>query len=58
MKIPLVGTSLDCKPFETVEAGGDQNHWLYCSVEDGVFHGYGSPANLGKVLEIFRQWAS
>ena len=55
VEIPLEGTGLEGKPPEGVQMGGDESDCVNCSVEGGVFHGFGSPANLHQPLETFRR---
>lgn len=36
----------------------NEGDWVLCNVEDGEFHGYGGPNNLGEIIEIFLIWAN
>jgi hypothetical protein len=61
VKIDVVGTALEGKPFAPVQRGGartmdPQPPWLHCFLEEGVFNGAGDPTTLEEILEIFLEW--
>ena len=63
VKIDLVGTPLERKPFSPVGSGDFESldprpPWLRCYVENGVFNGAGDTSKLGEILRVFNAWAS
>lgn len=56
--IDLAGTGLDGKPFSgpDIGRGEDGDDWLYAHMQGSVFEGYGGPAKLGAILDVFRVW--
>lgn len=58
VRIDLVGTALDGKPFERIERrDADGEFELCCEIKDGQFSGFGDPESLGEVLAIFLEFA-
>ena len=55
--INLEGTNLEGKDFKKMAIDNGDDDWLFCWVENVVFNGVGDPNKLGKILEIFRDWA-
>jgi hypothetical protein len=58
LKIDIVGTVLEHKAFDLIsDRMDDENEWLRCWKEDGVFRGVCGPTRLEDVLEHFLLWA-
>jgi hypothetical protein len=57
LKISLRDTELSKKKMQVIDIVRSGNDWLYCSIEDDVFLGFGGVFNLPEVLQIFRNWA-
>ncbi len=63
VKVDLVGTDLEGRPFEAVVRGdvignaSPQPPWLHCYAHDGVWNGAGDLSTLSEILEIFVAWA-
>ncbi len=57
LKVDLVGTPLEEKPYEAVKVERSSNDWIHCSVKDGVFSGFGGPGSLNCLIQAFRHWA-
>jgi len=57
LKVDLVGTYLEGRPYETLKVERSSTEWIHCSVKDGVFNGFGGPGNLKTLIATFRQWA-
>jgi hypothetical protein len=63
VKIDLIGTELESRPFVAVSAGtGKDDHpeqtiWLSCTTRDGVWQGAGDETQLVRILAIFLDWA-
>lgn len=56
LKISISETSLQGKQFKTIDINRNENDWLYCSVEQDIFQGFGGSFNLPEILQIFRDW--
>lgn len=56
LKINLIETTMQYKNFETIDINRSEHNWIYCSVEDKTFKGYGGPFNLPEILQIFYFW--
>lgn len=63
IKIDLVDTELEGRPFDTVDYGVFEqaetsgHEWMHCKVEDGQFCGAGGPLKLGEIINVFLGWA-
>lgn len=58
VRIPLVATCWETKPFERTEVQRDEHDWVHAWVEDGFYHSACGPTNLSEALFIFREWIS
>lgn len=56
IKVNLFDTPLERKPFDPIRRDGDKN-WISCRVENSSFNGWGGPANLEELVQIFLTWA-
>jgi hypothetical protein len=54
LKISLNDTDLERRYFEAIDINRSEHDWMYCSVEEKVFKGFGGPLNLPEILQIFR----
>src|SRR5438874_7686272 len=64
LKINLINTTLDKKPFEALKIERSKTDWVFCSVkpwtkswDEHVFEAAGGPFNLEEMIQIFRKWA-
>lgn len=58
LKVNLMFTPLEQRHFARVdERFRSDDDWVSCFVRDGNFCGFGGPANLIEIIEIFRGWA-
>jgi hypothetical protein len=64
LKIQVVNTPLDHKPFEALRIDRTKTDWVDCSVkpwikswDEHVFQAAGGPLNLEEMIQIFRNWA-
>ncbi len=58
IKIELKDTYLYKIPFDEIKVQKeDEDDWILCKVEDGIFQAYGGPRNLEDLLGIFLDWA-
>lgn len=57
IEISLTDTYLEERQFETVQEYMNDNNWIHCSKNDGLFKGGGDCNKLDIILEIFREWA-
>ena len=61
--IDINGTKLETAPFKEIaenvnaERFAQGPRWLCCRVERGVWHGAGDETTLGRILDIFLEWA-
>ena len=59
IRIQLEDTILNKEVFEkTVIQREDEDDWLHCKVENGVFDGNCGPRNLEEIILVFRKWVS
>ena len=62
VKIDVVGTNLQDKPFAPIKRGVDAHHrpqephWLSCEVKDNVFSGAGDSDQLETIFKVFLEW--
>ena len=40
-----------------IDINRSENDWIYCSVKNGLFEGFGGPFNLSELVNAFRAWA-
>jgi hypothetical protein len=60
LRVDLVGTALEHKPFEQVRRECDDaasTDWIHCKVESGRFEAAGGIPNLPDMIEAFLSWA-
>ena len=57
LKVSLDETEVQDQEFQIVEINRTENDWLYCSVKEKIFEGFGGHYNLVEILQIFREWA-
>jgi hypothetical protein len=55
--IDLTETVLELQPFKTVEVDRNDQDWMRCWVDNGVFKGRGGPKNLNEILGVFLNWS-
>lgn len=58
LKITIGETNLSKKEFPPVEISRSENNWIFCTVKQDIFEGFGGPLNLEELIEIFRSWAT
>jgi hypothetical protein len=56
LKIDLVGTTLETKPFRTVERLGELD-WMNCQRSETQFIAAGGPKLLPELISVFLDWA-
>lgn len=56
LKVSLDETELQNRDFQAVDINRSEDDWVYCSVKDNLFQGFGGPFNLPELLHIFRNW--
>lgn len=56
VKVNLNETKVQYKLFQTVDINRSENDWVYCTIEEKTFNGYGGVFNLPEVIQIFRDW--
>lgn len=57
IKISLNETNLVDKSFDVIDIDRSEQDWIYCSIKDRMFEGFGGPFNLPELLRIFRVWS-
>ena len=57
LKISIGETNLSQKEFSVIDVNRSENDWIYCSVKNGIFEGFGGPFNLDDLVKTFRNWA-
>ena len=57
LKIDLVGTGLESKPFTPIEDTSSEDGWLHCKIEDRKFQAAGGPTMLSAAISTFLSWA-
>ena len=55
--IDLEETGLERSVFVPINEERSESNWLICRVNDKRFEGFGGPANLGEIIEVFREWS-
>ena len=56
--IELTDTPLYSRSFDTIKIQReDENDWILCRIENGVFKGDCGPRNLKGILQTFLMWA-
>ncbi len=56
VKVALTGTYLQGSAFELIKIERSPDDWIYCSVRDDVFTGFGGSENLAEILTVFKDW--
>jgi len=56
IEISLKETELEDKLFTTVEIERNERDWLYCTIENYIFKGYGGTKNLEELMKTFKEW--
>ena len=56
LKVNTFETDLQDKDFKIVDINREENDWLYCSIKEHIFQGFGGPFNLPEIIKIFRAW--
>jgi len=57
VEIDVEDTRMETIPFSEVDARNRSDiDWVFCKLEAKTFKGYGGPANLEEVLDIFLDW--
>ncbi len=56
IKVSLTDTELSQKKFQIIDITRSENDWIYCSIKNEMFEGFGGPFNLPEILKIFRNW--
>ncbi|MDE3046627.1 MAG: immunity 53 family protein [Verrucomicrobiota bacterium] len=57
LKVSLNETELADKEFTTIDINRSESDWIYCSIKNEIFEGFGGPFNLSEILQIFHNWA-
>jgi hypothetical protein len=57
LKINLVDTGLESRPFQRLEVERSESDWFQCWVKDAVFEAACGSKNLEDVLKVFIKWA-
>jgi hypothetical protein len=58
LKVSLNETEIQNKNFQVIDITRSENDWIYCSIEEKTFKGFGGPFNLPEILQIFQNWAA
>ncbi|MBP7253851.1 MAG: immunity 53 family protein [Alphaproteobacteria bacterium] len=58
VKIDLVRTALQDKPFQEVKFERSEHDWITASRNAKHFEAFGGPNNLHEMIEIFLSWVS
>jgi hypothetical protein len=56
-EINLTNTGLREATFQEIDINRSEHDWLYCSIKDRLFQGFGGPLNLPDLIKNFRVWA-
>ncbi|MFI0436061.1 MAG: immunity 53 family protein [Parachlamydiaceae bacterium] len=56
LKVNLNATEIQNFKFKIIDINRSEDDWLYCSVNEKIFEGFGGPFNFIEILEIFRQF--
>lgn len=56
--VDLLGTALAARSFSRVEDLGSEDEWISCEVVAAQFKGHGGPRMLGRILDVFLDWAT
>ena len=56
ISISIRQTSFQGKQLDTVDIERSESDWIYCKLEDDVFHGVGGVFNLEEILSLFFYW--
>ena len=55
--INVAGTAVEEKPFLRIQDEHNEDDWVHCWVETGLFKGRGGPRNLRDILAAFASWS-
>jgi hypothetical protein len=58
VRIELMATSLEGKPFQPMSNLEHQRNWIDCKVVNNVFEGHGGPLMLEEIIRSFLSWAN
>ena len=50
-------TNLEGKNFDEVAITNGDDDFLFCKIQNNIFHGSGDTGKLKQILEIFKNWA-
>ena len=56
LRINLIGTTLEMKPFEEISNFNSETEWVRCWIENGEFNGVGDPHRLQEIIDLFLNW--
>jgi hypothetical protein len=56
LRVDLVGTELEQRPFDDVQLQRSKSDWLSCRVVDGRFEAACGLVNLRAGIDVFRAW--
>ncbi len=54
--IDVSDTPLENKHFKEFKVDNSEDDWMFCSIENNVFHGVGDPDKLEKIIGLFKKW--
>jgi hypothetical protein len=57
LKINLVDTVFELRPFQRIEIERSESNWYHCWIKDGFFEAACGAKNLEEVLGIFIEWS-
>lgn len=57
LEVELTDTPLVNRLFSEVKEQSSDSDWIHCAVSQDLFRGSGSVGNLGRILDIFLDWA-
>ena len=58
VKVDLDGTPLAQSAFTELTELADERNWIHCVVKGQRFEGNGGPDMLGRILDVFLDWAA
>ncbi|MFZ0565982.1 MAG: Imm53 family immunity protein [Chlamydiales bacterium] len=56
LNISLCETELEKKDFQIIDVSRTEKDWIYCTIKDTLFQGFGGPFNLSEIIAVFRNW--
>ena len=57
VEIYIIDTPLENKTFSEYKDYVDEDNWIICTVENGVFMGAGDPHKLPEIIRVFKNWS-